>query len=195
MLRTAAVVLAAALFTVSTGLHAGQRSITYSIVNAVESAGGNEIVGDVLVERSDGSVDLVPFQVSNASLSTPGSDRLPAVCDFGYSVTPANGGGGLDDQVRPLIRIIIPAVCIGTIIITRGWCSSDCGDAGVSHWDSGICGHKSTCVCNPPKPQGPGEGPGPDEWPLPEDSRSMWMTDFFPLRVEQGGHQLIVNFH
>lgn len=175
------------------GAHAQQQVITYEPVNVVTNSAGTEISGDIRVVRNSGVNELIPFHATTNRASTPGSIYLPPLNNQPFvtrNLGPRGGGGGnppTQPQVWPII--VAPAVCLVSTAMVRGWCSSDCKATGVANWDSGVCGHKSTCVCMPPP------NPEPPRPPRPRTSGEAFPTGHLPFHRTINQDYWVIDVH
>ena len=185
--------------------NAQNATISYKIANA-QSLGGESFSGDIVIERNNGTADVVPFVGTGNELTAGGTPFVPPLCS-GSGVgsithTPAPPRDGPPIQVQGAWWPLVPAgFCLVTTAYVRSHCSRDCGEVGgVKEWDSGVCGHKATCSCNLPAPPPPGpscSGPNPspacqEEWPRPAPQNHAWSGAFPPFHLQHGDFQLLI---
>ena len=197
------IALTAAVALVLGSAHAQNATITYKIANAQE-LGGESFSGDILIERNNGTADVVPFVATGNEMTAGGTPFVPplgsggAVGSITYSPVPPREQPPL--QVQAPWLVIAPFVCLATTAYIRSHCSLDCSArGGVVGWNSGFCGHNGTCTCAEPpeRPLPSCSGPTPEpscneEWPRPAPDNHGWSGNFAPFHLQHGDFQLMI---
>lgn len=75
--------IVAAIFFLSGSIHAQNAQITYKFTNT-QVLDENAFSGDILIERSNGTADLIPFLAEGTSITAGGSPFVPPVTS-GYA--------------------------------------------------------------------------------------------------------------
>lgn len=176
---------------IASGQAGGQEAqVEYQFVN-IQSDGRGNASGDVLVQRNNGSVEMVPFTLSGNVVDSAPSYSLPATrgaVASGTATYVGDGGGGgvFDPNAAPVIVGIGVGGCMATTAMVRRFCTTDCRDnGGVAEWNSGFCGHRSTCKCK--------EEPEPPPPEPCENGAGIPSCDAYWPRAWQGGSPLGFN--
>lgn len=179
--------------------------VTYKFTNT-EVLGEDRFAGDILIERNNGTADLIPFVAEGRQMIAGGSPFVPSLANgqvFGtVTYDPPPGDEPPPGQTQGLPAVVVPlGVCLVTTAYMRNQCNRDCSaTGGVESWNSGYCGHSSTCACKdppPPPPPAPCAGPNPapaceNYWPQPAPANYVWGSNFSPFSHQYGYYQLLI---